>query len=271
MEVFIWHTVKGSPPRMRGKPCLFSCLCSCSGITPAHAGKTGSEPLSSHCRWDHPRACGENSSSSPRPSFMSGSPPRMRGKRQRHRRACRGKGITPAHAGKTATHGIKSAAFSDHPRACGENLTIRNIKAHIAGSPPRMRGKPISPETVSSSGWITPAHAGKTRGRQKLRIYSRDHPRVCGENLSSVMVAMGVGGSPPRVRGKPRSRLCCLRTPGITPACAGKTWFYACIRALRWDHPRVCGENCLGITSRRVRQGSPPRVRGKPNTKMAQR
>ena len=50
---------------------------------------------------------------------------------------------------------------------------------------------------------------------------------------------------------------------GITPACAGKSviWLVWIIR--RRDHPRVCGEKTERVLPGCIRQGSPPRVRGK--------
>ena len=70
-------------------------------------------------------------------------------------------------------------------------------------------------------------------------------------------------GSPPRVRGKDSHYQATQSKPGITPACAGKSFpSVSCLLEYR-DHPRVCGEKsavsgCCAATS-----GSPPRVRGK--------
>ena len=50
---------------------------------------------------------------------------------------------------------------------------------------------------------------------------------------------------------------------GITPACAGKSLRFHLRSAVRWDHPRVCGEKWEEELSSRLEEGSPPRVRGK--------
>ena len=50
---------------------------------------------------------------------------------------------------------------------------------------------------------------------------------------------------------------------GITPAHAGKTRNCPPFSACSGDHPRVCGENHLPEHIGRIREGSPPRVRGK--------
>ena len=49
----------------------------------------------------------------------------------------------------------------------------------------------------------------------------------------------------------------------ITPACAGKRRSDWIIRSIYWDHPRVCGEKFSSRSSADLRQGSPPRMRGK--------
>ena len=49
----------------------------------------------------------------------------------------------------------------------------------------------------------------------------------------------------------------------ITPACAGKRLSNVSPSAAFQDHPRVCGEKMMPVTSCSSRLGSPPRVRGK--------
>ena len=75
----------------------------------------------------------------------------------------RGRGITPAGAGKTPETALERLAFTDHPRRCGENFRRLSSGEMFTGSPPQVRGKlkfcPCSRETAR----ITPAGAGKTR------------------------------------------------------------------------------------------------------------
>ena len=128
---------------MRGKR-FYKLITAASGrITPAHAGKTVPPIVKSRHNKDHPRACGENNPPLRFIVVYLGSPPRMRGKRKdpltvysRHR-------ITPAHAGKTYEDVTFNNIAEDHPRACGENLSIHPFHLQYLGSPPRMRGKPL--------------------------------------------------------------------------------------------------------------------------------
>ena len=131
----------GSPPRVRGKHYLLRSAYRLPRITPACAGKTGHGRAKSVRHADHPRACGENYFCAFKQSSVDGSPPRMRGKRK-HRAIFRDAGrITPAHAGKTDTLLDIAGYAADHPRACGENDTLKDKNGRYLGSPPRVRGK----------------------------------------------------------------------------------------------------------------------------------
>ena len=93
---------RGSPPRMRGKVICGHHLAHNPGITPAYAGKSSAHNAASVIRKDHPRVCGEKSTTSEDAGSLPGSPPRMRGKGSRMTRATSMVGITPACAGKSA-------------------------------------------------------------------------------------------------------------------------------------------------------------------------
>ena len=70
--------------------------------------------------------------------------------------------ITPARAGKTMENPRTRSEYTDHPRACGENYTSRQVMLSKRGSPPRVRGKPDSLGASTVLCRITPARAGKT-------------------------------------------------------------------------------------------------------------
>ena len=132
----------GSPPRMRGKR-FYKLITAASGrITPAHAGKTVPPIVKSRHNKDHPRACGENCQPVTASLWITGSPPRMRGKLICWALTHAASGITPAHAGKTFSSSCFFKLVQDHPRACGENTAYKSSSSYHLGSPPRMRGKP---------------------------------------------------------------------------------------------------------------------------------
>ena len=72
-----------------------------------------------------------------------------------------------------------------------------------------------------------------------------------------------VGGSSPRVRGKPSSGASESRAHRLIPARAGKTSHALAARGSRSAHPRACGENALAARTAVATSGSSPRVRGK--------
>ena len=146
---------------------------------------------------------------------------------------------------------------------CGEKTFLEPTRHLGLGSPPRVRGKVLRTLRHRNSVGITPACAGKSRYRSLCVAVCRDHPRVCGEKVLSNLAKAVAAGSPPRVRGK-GARICQnLERVGITPACAGKSWWISSRRPDRRDHPRVCGEKPLLRALKNTALGSPPRVRGK--------
>ena len=168
--------------------------------------------------------CGEQLPAHPRTYVQGGSPPRVRGTVLNFWIPDEMRRITPACAGNRSQKGWHGRCAQDHPRVCGEQPSTRAIFAHTNGSPPRVRGTGPFESTAFSCKRITPACAGN---RLKARVcdkLSKDHPRVCGEQVRILLSFHPPAGSPPRVRGTaiPIPRPFCL--DGITPACAGNSW-----------------------------------------------
>ena len=275
----------GSPPQVRGKPPLAASCCphakdhprrcgentyahaalylSVPGITPAGAGKTGTKKSPTLAKKDHPRRCGENYTWDERGMGLLGSPPQVRGKHLSQRGSGDLTRITPAGAGKTGTSLKDGHEIQDHPRRCGENRADPESTHTRTGSPPQVRGKLEPLCAVISVRGITPAGAGKTSISVRTNAFAEDHPRRCGENRKSVSQTALGWGSPPQVRGKPRTYLYCSSVTGITPAGAGKTKATLNERFVNQDHPRRCGENQIPNRHTLQTTGSPPQVRGK--------
>ena len=154
--------------------------------------------------WAHPRVCGENQSVNIKIHPASGSSPRVRGKQSREQQHVCDAGLIPACAGKTVARYFPRVSSQAHPRVCGENTLQRKLAGNSEGSSPRVRGKHvISPRCIVVERLI-PACAGKTSRVNTVNTVARAHPRVCGENVKWVVCFLGVVGSSPRVRGKPR-------------------------------------------------------------------
>ena len=196
--LFLW----GSPPHVRGKRVMWGPDEIMVRITPACAGKTRDSGHSGRRTEDHPRMCGENTSFGVCGGVTSGSPPHVRGKRIHYEKVSVSWGITPACAGKTGMLRCSIKPRRDHPRMCGENLTMNNETKRDVGSPPHVRGKPPLLSDIRTAFRITPACAGKTELISPQASCTRDHPRMCGENAKVPPEILNRTGSPPHVRGK---------------------------------------------------------------------
>ena len=155
-----------------------------------------------------------------------------------------------------------AVAHWDHPRVCGEHISIAREKVVSSGSSPRVRGTQALVHLVDAHLGIIPACAGNTPRRCRRSRPTRDHPRVCGEHLVFWYRATTKSGSSPRVRGTRGELALRLRRFGIILACAGNTTMSCSLSACPRDHPRVCGEHVSGFSSVPSSSGSSPRVRG---------
>ena len=171
--------------------------------------------------------------------------------------------ITPAWAGKRKSTETTKSDKKDHPRVGGEKHLHLPLAIPTPGSPPRGRGKDREHVQHEAAEGITPAWAGKRPSQALLIAHLKDHPRVGGEKLRKILSASLTQGSPPRGRGKVSDQRRQRGETGITPAWAGKSNGRPKRQRRRWDHPRVGGEKSFGLLLRNVREGSPPRGRGK--------
>ena len=86
---------------------------------------------------------------------------------------------------------------------------------------------------------------------------------MCGEKPCLLTLMSTTPGSPPHVRGKAFVEQAATESRGITPACAGKSKDDQYGMTKNRDHPRMCGEKFLHVSSALWNAGSPPHVRGK--------
>ena len=135
-----------------------------------------------------------------------GSPPPMRGKVAQFYFSQIVYRITPAYAGKSFRHLSSATIQQDHPRLCGEKLNSAFAVLIVLGSPPPMRGK------------VSDSVAGQCS--------VEDHPRLCGEKPFLQDIFPPVPGSPPPMRGKVHMCIVPSAALGITPAYAGKRYWF---------------------------------------------
>ena len=214
---------RGSSPRVRGKPPSSYAHSDREGLIPACAGKTPGRSRPWRPRSAHPRVCGENRNAVTQSTSFAGSSPRVRGKRWSRSLRWVMCWLIPACAGKTENSQSAYPGSEAHPRVCGENRDLPWRIVTPGGSSPRVRGKLDPYVRPAARGGLIPACAGKTTGRRVHERRRWAHPRVCGENSKSRRGSLAVGGSSPRVRGKPRWLESVGIPEGLIPACAGKT------------------------------------------------
>ena len=207
--------------------------------------------------------CGENKEVLNGKEFKNGSSPRVRGKLGSATIRRLQEGLIPACAGKTYTRGCVYCQDVAHPRVCGENSEKSETMPPIAGSSPRVRGKPRVLDKLPPRTGLIPACAGKTQRSDTQQSCQSAHPRVCGENVTRFTRCFAMVGSSPRVRGKPARAGLGRALPGLIPACAGKTIRRFAPARPQPAHPRVCGENISCVSEQVRNDGSSPRVRGK--------
>ena len=133
---------RGSSPRLRGTQTLERVCASGRGIIPALAGNTDGLTLAGIA--------------------VPGSSPRLRGTLLRSGPATPPCGIIPALAGNTLAQSWPQALGSDHPRACGEHITVSHGDIMEAGSSPRLRGTQVRDWPRNILRGIIPALAGNT-------------------------------------------------------------------------------------------------------------
>ena len=233
------------------------------GSIPARAGETSETPVVATLRQVHPRACGGNFTISPSATPCARSIPRVRGKHHKSRLEDQVYRSIPARAGETKRGVTAVACRGVHPRACGGNQGGETSATCGRGPSPRVRGKPIETTIKGGLPGSIPARAGETTFISCNARMSRVHPRACGGNGATVIVADRFKGPSPRVRGK---RCEVGARPGqerSIPARAGETAGWNIRYGDAGVHPRACGGNHAIIEYLNRLTGPSPRVRGK--------
>ena len=154
-----------------------------------------------------------------------------------------GRGLIPAHAGKTQPPRQASGDCWAHPRSRGENAAL--------------------PVPLGDVARLIPAHAGKTCPRSSQWRSRAAHPRSRGENKRQDHCLSCFSGSSPLTRGKRPHVARFVGEERLIPAHAGKTAVIDTLIADRAAHPRSRGENRLLLPQRPVERGSSPLTRGK--------
>ena len=171
-------------------------------------------------------------------------------------------GNIPACAGSSRSARHQCGGRRDHPRACGEQELPFAALVLLTGSSPRVRGAGAEARHLLHVLGIIPARAGNMAPTWSRARFTRDHPRVCGEQGDGNTPGPTHPGSSLRVRGTANGRDQAEAMPGIIPACAGSRAPLRDGRRTCRDHPRMCGGQPSSSLAKFLVVGSSPRVRG---------
>ena len=220
---FSVKSFQGSPPHARGAGFISECQAGNGGITPACAGSSSRFRDLRISGKDHPRMRGEQLGCILFSQGFQGSPPHARGAATGYGGFTEVAGITPACAGSSMEEADERRFAEDHPRMRGEQSITERTKTLTKGSPPHARGAVMYLLTASGLRRITPACAGSRETENREKNARRDHPRMRGEQLSTVRHPRPERGSPPHARGAAKQMNSNIFYQGITPACAGSS------------------------------------------------
>ena len=173
----------GSSPHVRGTPRPSPASADRRGIIPACAGNTRVAGCKTPVFRDHPRMCGEHFDHAGQTLPAQGSSPHVRGTPPGLATCSTTPGIIPACAGNTRQQGCHVALSRDHPRMCGEHVSVLITIKSETGSSPHVRGTLPIYRLIECSRGIIPACAGNTRSASSPEVSTRDHPRMCGEHF----------------------------------------------------------------------------------------
>ena len=255
---------RGRPPRVRGRHDLDGQRARPERKTPAGAGTTDGLSRQFGSFGEDPRGCGDDRTDASLTELPLGRPPRVRGRPLWWRPATPTSRKTPAGAGTTTCRWPATPPPWEDPRGCGDDAFNNLLDAAEDGRPPRVRGRPPRSGTPPGERRKTPAGAGTTLISSSPSGSRLEDPRGCGDDPERNREPQRASGRPPRVRGRrldgPDRREPARKTPagaGTTPPPGPPT------RATAED-PRGCGDDPAMAFLFAVRNGRPPRVRGRP-------
>ncbi len=213
--------------------------------------------------WEHPRLRGEDVPLVSLYPPKLGTPPPTRGRSLSVVCTTTSSGNTPAYAGKIGNHSEPITRIREHPRLRGEDEANSSSMTGDTGTPPPTRGRFVWPNRVSAAVGNTPAYAGKMSLDSVLIPNRREHPRLRGEDVFSVLKRLMSLGTPPPTRGRFIEKYSSVKLPGNTPAYAGKMLYCGDYFSLLWEHPRLRGEDVGAVAFNADGPGTPPPTRGR--------
>ena len=128
--------------------------------------------------------------------------------------------------GKTIICGLIIRTYKDYPRLRGKDQKNWLALPCWSGSPPLTRERLVVAKKKKDTLGITPAYAGTTLTPELACVLLGDHPRLRGKDFAAVSAFITDMGSPPLTRERRINQVFISKPLRITPAHAGKTYFF---------------------------------------------
>ena len=131
----------GSSPRVWGQDLNSILIKQIIRIIPTRVGTSNYCKTKNACVRDHPHACGDKEGEYKDFYKQKGSSPRVWGQEEKQMARRRMTRIIPTRVGTSFISSSKTAAYADHPHACGDKCTDYIYTATVLGSSPRVWGQ----------------------------------------------------------------------------------------------------------------------------------
>ena len=252
----------GLSPRVRGNRHWGCCWNQRPRSIPACAGEPDRGSRGVGQGRVYPRVCGGTGCKTPGIEATRGLSPRVRGNRLRRRQQLHWLRSIPACAGEPWRLPASSHPPGVYPRVCGGTQANGQRNQYGEGLSPRVRGNPVTADTIPVIPGSIPACAGEPAPVRARRSFRWVYPRVCGGTRLSTGGRMSSLGLSPRVRGNLFVDSPAGGVEGSIPACAGEPRRPPESARSAGVYPRVCGGTDTLFDLRFGGKGLSPRVRG---------
>ena len=200
------------------------------GLIPARAGTTRYQSSAGLPPRAHPRSRGDHAGRREYEELREGSSPLARGPLSATRTVSDKTGLIPARAGTTGELLESWGSLRAHPRSRGDHCRRGVTFRSPLGSSPLARGPPDTRAAGGEFVGLIPARAGTTCRPTPTRRSEGAHPRSRGDHLPRGRRRPRVWGSSPLARGPHGGVSLVVPRPGLIPARAGTTPFFAPVR-----------------------------------------
>ena len=162
--------------------------------------------------------------------------------------------------GATPRIHLRAGSPQDHPRLLGSDNISPCASSSLIGSPTRTWEQPLRSQSLQFHLRITHAHVGATSCQRVIPPLPMDHPRIRGNNTSSIFGVKKTSGSPTRAWEQRLATGPPCVSARVTHVYVGAADSSVHPSSRSTDHPRVRGNNAFDPIIQALEAGSPTRT-----------